>query len=187
MEHENYENQNLTNELDRKKRQHRDNALQLLKGIERNHYNSINSQIVMRFTCFLQNWCIYKNYDVNEFYLWFWNNQNDFIERLNAFLEIEENRRSVKLAFSEIMKAIETAKNLKKQYFYSEFLDDLNMALGYTIKTKYYNFLYPNWSSEGGEQEVAKFSYMVDRMQDDAEYRKKVQKRIDEIVEEMAL
>ena len=187
MKIENYENQNLTNELDIKKQAHRDDALRYLKGIERNHYNSVSSHVVMRFICFLQNWCIYKNYDADNFYFWFWNNQDDFIERLNAFLETETNRQNIKYAFGQVLKAIETAQNLKKQYFYSEFLDDLNMILGYTTKNKYYNFLHPNLDSKEGKLHVDKFAYMIDRMQVDTEYRKKVSKRIEEIAGGMAI
>ena len=59
-------------------------------------------------------------------------------------METEINRRQIKYAFQNVIKLVEATDGFQKKYYYSEFIDDLNMALGFTVKTQFYNFFYPN-------------------------------------------
>lgn len=169
------DNQNNEKTSGQKKSEHRKEALNHLNEINnRNSYNSINAIIIFRFICYLQNWGTYKNYDAQDFYNWFFTNRRDLIDKLNEFLESEINRQQVKFAFQQVMKLVNNADGYQKKYYYTEFIDDLNMLLGFTVKEKYYNFFYPNIYGKEAEQEEALILYDLERAREDKNYKSKI-------------
>ena len=156
-----------------KKSRHRYKYMELLNGVNKLHYNSINAMIVFRFICYLQNWGTYKNYDAEDFYYWFLKNRKDLIDKLNEFLETEINRQQVKFAFQQVMKLIENTDGYQKKYYYSEFIDDLNMLLGFTTKTQFFNLFYPNVYSKEASEYSSIFRYEFERAKTDKNYKMK--------------
>ena len=155
---------------------HRSEYLELLSRLNQNHYNSITAIIIFRFICYLQNWGTYKKYDADSFYYWFFNNRKDLIDKLNEYLETEINRQQIKYAFQNVMRLVMTTDNFQKKYYYSEFIDDLNMALGFTVKGRFYNFFYPSIYGKEAEEELAIIQYDLERYKSDKNYKSQILK-----------
>lgn len=156
------------------KGEHRNEYINLLRRVNQNHYNSITAIIIFRFICYLQNWGTYKKYDAENYYYWFFNNRKDLIDKLNEFLETEINRRQIKYAFQNVIKLVEATDGFQKKYYYSEFIDDLNMALGFTVKTQFYNFFYPNIYCKKAEEYSVSMQYDFERMKSDKNYKSQI-------------
>lgn len=161
------------NQSGEKKSGHRYKYMELLNGVNKLHYNSINAMIVFRFICYLQNWGTYKNYDAEDFYYWFLKNRKELVDKLNEFLETEINRQQVKFAFQQVMKLIENTDGYQKKYYYSEFIDDLNMILGFTVKTQFFNLFYPNVYGKEASEYSSIFRYEFERAKTDKNYKMK--------------
>lgn len=149
-------------ELRQRKLEHRSEYYDRLKNINTNNYKNLNTILIFRFICNLQNWGIYKKYDAESFYYWFVKNRSDFVERLNQYLEDDLNKQAVKIAMNTIMKQIEATNTIEQKYFYSEFLDDFEMVLGFKVKEQFNNFIPPSVFSKEAEQETAIFLYKLE-------------------------
>ena len=100
-------------------------------------------------------------------------NRKDLIDKLNEFLETEINRQQVKFAFQQVMKLIENTDGYQKKYYYSEFIDDLNMLLGFTTKTQFFNLFYANVYSKEASEYSSIFRYEFERAKTDKNYKMK--------------
>lgn len=149
-------------ELRQRKLEHRSEYYNLLIRTVSNNYKSLNTLLIFRFICNLQNWGTYKKYDASEYYYWWFNNRKDFVDKLNEYLEDEKNQQNIYFGMKTVMKQIEATNTIEQKYFYSEFIDDLEMLLGYKVKMPFFNFLYPNIYSKEAEQETAIFLYQLE-------------------------
>ncbi len=140
--------------------------------------HNINAMSILYFICDLQNWGLYKRYEPIQFNSWFQYNQKDFYERLKEYAN--NNKQAIKDAIQVCMFQVRQSNSLNKNFYYSEFLDDLYSILGFTIKPKIYNFFTPSAYSKEGQQNGAMVFYQVERMMTDFEYREKVFKSISE-------
>lgn len=156
-----------------KKGVHRNYYKKLLDSINQNNYNSINAIIVFRFICFLKNWGTYTKNEPKNFYDWFLKNRKDLIDKLDKFLENEKNRQRVKFAFQEAIKLIEKAEGFQEKDYYLEFIDDLNMLLGFTTKTQFFNLFYPNVYGKEASEYSSIFRYEFERAKTDKNYKMK--------------
>ena len=100
-------------------------------------------------------------------------NRKDLIDKLNEFLETEINRQQVKFAFQQVMKLIENTDGYQKKYYYSEFIDDLNMLLGFTTKKQFFNLFYANVYSKEASEYSSIFRYEFERAKTDKNYKMK--------------
>lgn len=168
------DNQNNEKTSGQKKSEHRREALKRLNEKADVNFKNIDCLKILHFICYLQNWGTYKNYDAQDFYNWFFTNRRDLIDKLNEFLDTEINRRQVKFAFQQVMKLVNNADGFQKKYYYTEFIDDLEMLLGFTVKGTYYNFFYPNIYGKEAEQEEALIRYDLERAREDKNYKSKL-------------
>lgn len=142
--------------------EHRNEYYNLLIRIVSNNYKNLNTLLIFRFICNLQNWGVYKRYDASEFYYWYFHNRKDLIEKLNEYLEEEKHQQNIYFGMKTVIKQIEATKTFEAKYFYSEFIDDLEMLLGYKVKMPFFNFLYPNIFIKEAEEKTAIFLYKLE-------------------------
>lgn len=171
------DNQNINqNELTsgEKKGKHRFKYSGLLNNAKPSDIKNIDCLKILYFICYLQNWGTYKSYEPSDFYNWFLENRPDFIERLNGFLEDDKNKQNVYIAFYQVLKLVNSADGYQKKYYYTEFIDDLEMLLGFTVKGTYYNFFTPSIYDKEAEQEAALILYDLERAREDKNYKSKL-------------
>lgn len=145
--------------LRQRKLEHRSEYYDRLRNINTNSFKNLNSILIFRFICNLQNWGMYKKYEQEDFYFWFCKNRADFIERLNKYLEDDLNKQAVKIAMNTIMKQIEATNTIESKFFHSEFLDDFDMVFGFKVKANFNNFIPPSVFSKEAEEDTAIFLY----------------------------
>lgn len=168
------DNQNNEKTSGQKKSEHRREALKRLNEKAKVDFRNIDCLKILHFICYLQNWGTYKSYQPSDFHNWFLENRPDFIERLNRFLEDDKNKQSVYIAFQRVIKLVNSADGYQKKYYYTEFIDDLNMLLGFTVDEKYKNFFEPSIYDKEAEQEAALIRYDLERMRVDKNYKSKL-------------
>ena len=159
-----------------KKGEHRNEYKNLLDSINQNHYNSINAITVFRFICFLKNWGTYTENEPKNFYDWFLKNRKSLIDKLDEFLKSEENQQRVKFAFQVSIKLIEKSDGFQEKDYYLDFIDDLNMLLGFTTKTPFFNLFNPNIYSKEAYEYTLVFRYEFESAKTDKNYKSKILK-----------
>lgn len=152
---------------------HRNKYKNLLDGMKQIDYKSINDMIVFRFICFLENWGIYTKHEPKDFYSYFLKNRKSLIDKLDEFLENEKNQQRVKFAFQEAMKLVEKTNDFQEKDYYLNFIDDLNMLLGFTVKTPFFNLFEPNIYSKEASEYSSIFRYEFERAKTDKNYKMK--------------
>ena len=152
---------------------HRNQYKNLLDGVKQTKNKNINSMIVFRFICLLKNWGIYTKQEPEDFYSYFVKNRKSLIDKLDEFLKSEENKQRVKFAFQVSIKLIENSDGFQEKDYYLDFIDDLNMLLGFTTKTPFFNLFNPNIYSKEAYEYTSIFRYEFERAKSDKNYKMK--------------